>query len=224
MLSGGEKARVALARLVATPTNLLLLDEPTGHLDLNAAEALADAMASYDGSLLLVSHHLGLLRRVATKIWELRDGAIHEYLGSYDDYVRARQRELEGNKAELEGRSEIDDKSQKKSKADHQAQKRIAAQRRQEQARLLGDIPKRIAQLEERIANMETEQSERERILALPETYADQARYQQLLHGYNEDKSKIQELMGRWEHLEEERAQILQHVQDTFGAESDDLA
>lgn len=87
VLSGGERARVALAKLLVDPGNVLLLDEPTNHLDLDSCERLIEALAGYDGTMVFVSHNRALLRRLCTKIWSVEEGVVREYPGNLDDYL-----------------------------------------------------------------------------------------------------------------------------------------
>ena len=264
VLSGGERSRVALAKLVVSPSNFLVMDEPTSHLDLNASEALAQAMLGYPGAVLFVSHNLSLLRTVATKIWDLRDGQVHEYLGGYDEYARAREEELAGG-----GRAAVDKPREENGappssplggkgaagarrgetrpptvsrseptveknrgptvsrseptvgrKIDQKTRKRAEAERRQVLARKLGSIPKRISELERRIEKLEAQQARREAELAKPEVFDDQPRYQELLREYTTGSDKLDELMGRWEGLEEERTRITAEVEAALGADS----
>ena len=86
-LSGGERARVALAKLILKESNLLVLDEPTNHLDIMTKEAVANTLEQYNGSLLLVSHDRYILGKVCNKIWEIKNRALRQYLGGYDDYL-----------------------------------------------------------------------------------------------------------------------------------------
>lgn len=86
ILSGGEKARVSLAKILIKPGNLLIMDEPTNHLDLVSSEILIDALDKFDGTLLFVSHNQSFINRLATKIWDIRDGLIIEYPGSLKEY------------------------------------------------------------------------------------------------------------------------------------------
>src|SRR5690606_37099523 len=86
-LSGGERARVALARLLVVPANLLLMDEPTNHLDLDSSEALIDALEGYDGTLIFVSHNRSFVNRLATVVWEVEDGLVSSHPGNLDDWL-----------------------------------------------------------------------------------------------------------------------------------------
>ena len=87
VLSGGERARVALARLLADPGNVMLMDEPTNHLDLESSEALADALDTFDGTLIFVSHNRAFIRRLATRIWDVDRGTVVDYPGTLDEYL-----------------------------------------------------------------------------------------------------------------------------------------
>src|SRR5207248_1930563 len=90
VLSGGERARVALARLLVVPSNFLLLDEPTNHLDLDSSEALIDALTGYQGTLLFVSHNRSFVNGLATQVWEVKDFGIDVQPGDLDDWERRR--------------------------------------------------------------------------------------------------------------------------------------
>ena len=97
VLSGGERARVLLARLLVRPGNLLLMDEPTKHLDIAAAEALAEALAGFGGTLVFVSHNTAFVNRLATKIWDVVDADIDEYPGTLDEYLQHQARRAEAD-------------------------------------------------------------------------------------------------------------------------------
>ncbi|MBK9072337.1 MAG: ABC-F family ATP-binding cassette domain-containing protein [Myxococcales bacterium] len=112
VLSGGERARLALARLLINPGSLLLMDEPTNHLDLDSAESLAQSLQTFDGTLLFVSHNRSLIRSLATKIWNVENQTVENYPGTLDEYLfslaeRRRMGETQAQGAALQAKAEI---------------------------------------------------------------------------------------------------------------------
>ena len=104
VLSGGEKARVALAKVIAAKGNFLMLDEPTNHLDMQSVEMLIEALNKYEGTIILVSHDRYFISRTANKIWSIEDGQIKEFVGTYDEYVvfeEERKKKLEAAAKQL---------------------------------------------------------------------------------------------------------------------------
>jgi ATP-binding cassette subfamily F protein 3 len=126
-LSGGEKARLALARLLLSPCNLLVLDEPTNHLDIPAKQMLEEALTNYDGAALLVSHDRYFLSRVANRIVELRDGELVLYRGDYSYYQEKKREEAEQQRqrAEAEAAAARRQANRQKQKAREQARKAV---------------------------------------------------------------------------------------------------
>ena len=195
VLSGGERARVALARLLVVPSNFLLMDEPTNHLDLDSSEALIDALTRYEGTLLFVSHNRSFVNGLATQVWEVRDGRIDAQPGDLDDWS-ARQ------KPQAAPQQHVSPGSQ-----GAQARRERAVQREQRE-RVLGPVKKQIAELEQRIAELETEKMEAEAQLADPALFADASRSTPLVTAYRDAARKLEELYARWEHKQEELAAL----------------
>jgi ATP-binding cassette subfamily F protein 3 len=230
VLSGGEKARVALARLLVKPGNLLLMDEPTNHLDLASSEALAESLKTFDGTLVFVSHNKSLIRTLATKIWNVEPdpatGAsrVDTYPGTFDEYLysMAQRRmavSVDGSasqrrdpRGQVKGAGAAGATEPSKSREDEKARKRREAEARQRRSARLGPLEKQVAQLEERIAALEAEQKVRSAELADPTVYEDAARRNKLLGDFQTAADKLEELTARWEgamtELEAARAEL----------------
>jgi len=202
VLSGGERARVALARLLIKPGNLLLMDEPTNHLDLESSEELAESLAGFDGTIVFVSHNRSLVRRLATRIWNVADRTVETYSGTLDEYMYSCRVRLDEN-AESAPTSAADGRPAKR-REDDKARKRREAEERQKRATLIGPIASRIQSLEERIAELEKAQATRGAELSDPAVYADDKRRRTLLSQYQDAAAKIEELTARWEAATEE--------------------
>ena len=192
VLSGGERARVALARLLVVPSNFLLLDEPTNHLDLDSSEVLIDALTRYEGTLLFVSHNRSFVNGLATLVWEVKEGSIDAQPGDLDDWARRRAGEPAAGQAAPAG-----------THASREARRERALQREQRE-KVLGPIKREIAQLEARIAQLEEEKRRAEAQLADPALFADSSRSTPLVNAYREAAKKLEELYARWEHKQEE--------------------
>jgi ATP-binding cassette subfamily F protein 3 len=203
VLSGGEKARVALARLLVAPGNLLLMDEPTNHLDLASSESLAASLGTFDGTLVFVSHNRSLIRTLATKIWNVEDQRVEIYPGTLDEYMYSMaQRRIAIATAQDAPRRDVRGavpQSAVKSRDDDKVRKRREAEARQKRSVKLGPLEKTVAQLEERISVLEAEQKARSAELADPRVYDEAARRNKLLSDYQAASDKLEELTARWE-------------------------
>ena len=216
VLSGGERARVALARLLINPGNVLLMDEPSNHLDLDSSESLANSLATFDGTLVFVSHNRSLIRNLATVIWNVEGGTVEPYHGTLDEYMHSCQL-----RREVDGRGRGQDKAAAAaappaaaveassaelapSRGQEKERKRREAELRNQRFRVVGPLQKRIDQLERRIAKLEEQQLERSAKLSDADVYADDKRRNKLLNDYQKAAAKLEELSGRWEVAVEE--------------------
>jgi len=220
VLSGGEKARVALARLLVAPGNLLLMDEPTNHLDLASSESLAASLGTFDGTLVFVSHNRSLIRTLATRIWNVEDQRVETYPGTLDEYLYsmtqrriaiaaaddAPRRDPRGALVRPGARRDGDESGADGDGAagalrreQDKARKRREAEARQKRSVKLGPLEKTVSQLEDRIAALEAEQKVRSAELSDPSVYDEAARRNKLLSDYQAASDKLEELTARWE-------------------------
>lgn len=203
--SGGEKARLALALIVWHKPNLLLLDEPTNHLDVETREALAAALAEYEGSVLVVSHDRQLLRSTVDNFWIVADGAVSEFDGDLEDYrdwllarssaQRSSQR-AEANNATLSTEPVVD----------RRTQRRLEAEARQKVASLRKPLEKQIQQLEKRMDSQRARLEELDTLIADPDFYSDSYKDQRpaLLAEHGELSKEIDNNEESWLLLQEE--------------------
>jgi ATP-binding cassette subfamily F protein 3 len=208
VLSGGERARVALARMLIRPGNFLLLDEPTNHLDLNSAESLAESLSEYDGTLLFVSHNRSFVKRLATQIWNLEDGRLEVYPGNLDEYMyalRARQDAAErgtmsssGSDPSASGASAGIDRGKR---SDDRERKRREAEQRAQRSKVLKPLKDKLAQLEAKIEKLESRQKQATEQLSDATVYADAQRRASLLAEFDTNKRELEKLTSQWEAL-----------------------
>ena len=160
VLSGGEKHRVALASLLLRPTNLLLLDEPTNHLDMESREVLEQALSAYDGTVIVVSHDRTFLNAVATRVLHIQDGTATSYDGNYDDYAARRAEERAAAAATGASTNASSSSEAGGASVSRKDQRRLAAERRKEVQRRVGDLKKELTALEREIASAEAERDQ----------------------------------------------------------------
>jgi len=208
ILSGGEKARVALAKLLLRPANLLILDEPTNHLDIEACEVLEDAFSDFEGTVLFVSHDRSFINAIATRVVEVEHGNLENHLGNYDDYVERKTR--------LAAKSDdgVPSSSRRASpsaipqgpgapKADKVARME-ERERRKERERLA----RKIGRLEAQIAEDEERKEAVTARLADPEVYGDPEKIQTVQAEEAELDAVIAAAYEEWESLSEAHAEL----------------
>jgi ATP-binding cassette subfamily F protein 3 len=170
VLSGGERSRLSLARMLASPASFLLLDEPTNHLDMRSCEMLAAALTDYEGTLVTISHDRYFLDGIIDRVWEVNAGSIKEYIGSYSDYEWAKSREAETHAAK-EQESTAPEKTSS-SKKDKQ-RKRQEAEARNQRYRTLKPLQDRLKKVEQKLETIIQEKQAVETQLADSELYHD---------------------------------------------------
>ena len=188
-LSGGEKGRVALTRLMLEKDNFLLLDEPTNHLDMDSREVLEGALDDFPGTILAVSHDRYFINRIATRIIEMRPDGVSFYLGNYDDYLEKKRREVEGIEERAPGVTRT--ALEKEKKRDRQAREAD----KQEKARIAA-IEKEIADLEQRVADLEAQS-------ALPEVYSNPERAKENALSLRQTRETLDAKYDLWAELSE---------------------
>ena len=171
VLSGGEKSRLALVKLLLDPPNLLLMDEPTTHLDLASVDALIVALKQYQGTLVFISHDVHFIRALSTHVVRVEAGQLKHFGGGYQYYLDKTQQSA---RSALTSSSQVASAGQKSSepKVDRKEQKRLEAAQRQARSNKKSEIQKRIATLEKEIADLEVREGELALELEKPEAYA----------------------------------------------------
>jgi len=186
-LSGGEKSRLALARLSLASGNSLLMDEPTSHLDLPALENLEKVIAGYPGTLIIVSHDRYFLKGLANRVFEMDNGNLSIYNRSFEEYL------------ELKENSTVETDSGKAEKNEEKRQRQEEHRRRRDEEKKLRRIKGEQARLEEIIDDTELEIARLEALLSDPASYGDHTRMAELGSELEEANSKLLDLMQQWE-------------------------
>ncbi len=195
VLSGGEKIRLAFARLLSNPPNFLILDEPTTHLDISARESLENALQEFEGTICLVSHDIQFVRKVATGIVAMRPPGIKSYPGGYDYYCEKLAQEIAAAPAAEKQRKESDRKIRRRERA-------FAVQ---ERGRIKSRLSSALAELENIIGEMEKEERDLAAALENPSRTTDYAAINRRLSGI---QAELPRLMDEWQKTAEELGRI----------------
>ncbi len=219
ILSGGEKARVALAKVIVSKANFLMLDEPTNHLDMHSCDLLIEALDKYEGSIILVSHDRYFVAKTANKIWEIVDHQIKEFKGGYEEWVAWKERmakqELESKKSEARGQKP-DNATQRagKPKAGTGANKSNDSSQapgikppspslpvNKEAKKELQKAQRQFQQVEEKVALMNSKKKELEASLIDPAIYSDKAKFADAELAYKKADTELKQLNAEYERL-----------------------
>ena len=213
VLSGGEKARVALAKTIVSKANFLMLDEPTNHLDMHSVELLAEALNKYEGSIILVSHDRFFISKTANKIWEIVDHKIKEFKGTYNEWVEWTER--------MEARKKLEEKSMKQEgkseekKENEPAKKEVSVAKHQENpaanvqkggAPINRELQKELQKFQRKLQQLEGDLSKAadnklklEAELANPSVYSDKIKYKVVETDYENSKKNLVSLNKEYE-------------------------
>ncbi len=206
VLSGGEKARIALAKTIISKANFLLLDEPTNHLDMHSVGLLIEALNKYEGSIILVSHDRYFVSKTANKIWEIVEGEIKEFKGTYTEYLewkeRMAKRELAVSSKELAAQASKNQVTVEKKAEVKQAAPPVNESKQifnKEVKKELNRQQKLLQQLEEKIGTATTEKNKLEQLLSDPSTYSDKTKFQQTESAYQSISKQLTQLNAEYE-------------------------
>tara|TARA_Y100000994_G_scaffold249555_1_gene262027 strand:- start:13386 stop:15335 length:1950 start_codon:yes stop_codon:yes gene_type:complete len=196
VLSGGERARVSLCKLLLSPVNFLIMDEPTNHLDIISKDILKKALINFDGTLIIISHDRDFLHGLTNKIYEFKNKGIKEHLGDINEFLKLKELET------LEGLN-----LKNKTKTIHNkidSSQKISYEKRKESDRMIRKLEKRISQIEKEITNLETARNDLDEKLANPNLFKQLTNKQDFFKNYDSQKKKIQEMEKKWGELVEQ--------------------
>ena len=194
VLSGGEKARLALAQLLLNPYNVLILDEPTNHLDMRSKDVLKNALLRYDGTLILVSHDRDFLQGLTDKVFEFKDGNIKEYLGDIQYYI---------DKRKLDSLQSLEIKSQKTEpiRKDGKTENKLSWEEQKQYDSQLRKLTKQLEKEEENITQLEKELEELAKKLSDTEKYKTEIASGELFRQYQNKQIALERAMTEWENI-----------------------
>ncbi len=194
VLSGGEKARVALAKVIASKANFLMLDEPTNHLDIHSVDLLVEALNKYEGSLILVSHDRYFISRIANKIWEIDEHQVRIFKGSYAEWEEWKERRLTNNIREQKAPTQSITPS-----PTPKVNEKHAQQASNESKKEIQRLKNKMRNLEEKMVSLNSQKQALENALSNPETYGDKEKFLQTEAEYKKTNESLENLTSEYE-------------------------
>jgi len=206
VLSGGEKSRLALVKILLQDSNCLILDEPTNHLDLKTKDMFQNALLRYSGTIVLVSHDRYFLDNMVNRVLEIRDGRLHEYIGNYSYFIQKREAEFASAQAQ-DGASSLPEVPQPAEAEAPRKTGRTREERRQEaeernrRSSIKKDLVRELHGLEEEIVKLEELKSRDQSLLCDPEVLQDSPRIKALMKELKQAERQLETMLPRWEKL-----------------------
>jgi len=201
VLSGGERNRLALAKLLLRPANLLLLDEPTNHLDLQSKQVLLDSLNKYSGTIVFVSHDRYFVDELASRVLEVGNGKVESYFGNYEDFLRVKEKSGDHGHSQQRVEQQSEAGGNNELPADKDFRRQAHAERKELQ-RKEQKLQKELKTLEERIEKLEGKVVEIEKLMADPDIYQDQERWKKASSEHVQLKGELDKAYARWEELQ----------------------
>jgi ATP-binding cassette, subfamily F, member 3 len=198
VLSGGEKSRLALAKMLLHPSNFIILDEPTNHLDMASQDVLLEALRAYDGTLIVVSHDRYFLDKLVHRVLELENGVLHDWPGNLSDYIARKELGVVQSSADI-ARGRVPVESVRESGFKTREQKRAEAEIRKRLSQVIRTARDEMENLQSQIDTVEKRKTEIERLLAEEESYKNIEQYRQFLSEYEKLRKELPHLVEAWE-------------------------
>ena len=206
VLSGGEKARVALAKVIASKANFLMLDEPTNHLDIHSVDLLVESLNKYEGSLILVSHDRYFISRIANKIWEIDEQEIKEFKGTYAEWEDWKERKLKAAAAAKKNETTAITPIKENKKAEKQPDNQVSNDTKKE----LQKVKTLFKQIEEKLEKLNSQKSVLENNLADPSIYNDKNKFVETESNYKKITDELNLVNKEYEKVFEQIMQLEQ--------------
>ena len=204
VLSGGEKSRLALLKIMLLDTNFLILDEPTNHLDIKTKDIFQNALINYHGTVAIVSHDRYFLDHLVNKVFELKDGAINDYHGNYSYFIEKRGQTVLPQKENIK----TNEQSAKENAFKTKEQKRQEAEERNKLSKMKNACKKELTAIEEKIASLEARKAEHEIALCDPQTHRDSIKVKTINLELKNINVELENAYNIWTELNSELEQI----------------
>lgn len=199
VLSGGEKSRLALAKMIATPANLLLMDEPTNHLDMTSQEILQEAMSDFNGTIVVASHNRHFLDQFINKVLVIKEGTATLYHGNLGDYLEKKKADGDQENSQSRGTTSVEVRVDRPALGHRKKLRQLQAQLRREKSTKLSPHKDTVQESEKRIEILESRKSALEALMADHDTYQDSDRFSELSKEYKDIERRLDRYYLNWE-------------------------